>query len=396
MFVRSEFDLIKKRLAEKRRFIQVVLGPRQVGKTTLVLQVLKNLQCPTLYFSADRVLAGDAAWLSSCWTAARLEAKNHPKEDVVLAIDEVQKIENFSEIVKREWDEDTRENRSIKVLLLGSSRALMVSGLSEPLTGRFEEIRMTHWTYSEMKAAFGLTLDEFIFFGGFPGPTSFIAKEEDRWKAYVQSAIVEATVNRDIFEDNRIANAALLRRTLELGIRYSGKILSLTKLLGELQGKGNTATIASYIEKLNEAGLLAALSKFSINHARRRASIPKFQVWNNALCAAFCDQSFREIRQKPELWGHCVESAVGAYLVSQSHRSHFDVMYWREGNDEVDFVLKIKGKLIAIEVKSNGEKRSKGLAKFSEKFHPEISLIVGEGGLPLETFFLTDPLDLVS
>ncbi len=396
MFIRSEFHLIKKRLTEKRRFIQVVLGPRQVGKTTLVLQVLKSLKCPTLYFSADKVLAGDAAWLSSCWTAARLEAKNHPKEDIVLAIDEIQKVENFSEIVKREWDEDTREKRPIKVLLLGSSRALMVSGLSESLMGRFEEIRMTHWTYAEMKKAYGVTLDEFIFFGGFPGPAAFLPKEEERWKAYVHDAIIEATVNRDIFEDNRIANAALLRRTLELGIRYSGKILSLTKLLGELQDKGNTATIAGYIEKLNEAGLLAALPKFSIDYARRRASIPKFQVWNNALCAAFCDQSFEAIRNTPDLWGHCVESAVGAYLVSLGNRSHFDVMYWREGNDEVDFVLKIKGKVIAIEVKSNNQKRSRALAKFSEKFHPDKALIVGEGGLPLETFFLTDPVDLIS
>ncbi len=396
MFVRSEFSLIKKRLTEKRRFIQVVLGPRQVGKTTLVLQVLKSLNCPRLYFSADKVLAGDAAWLSSCWNAARLEAKKHPKEDVVLAIDEVQKVENFSEVVKREWDEDTREKRPIKVLLLGSSRALMVSGLSESLVGRFEEIRMTHWTYEEMKKAYGFTLDEFIFYGGYPGAATLIPKEEDRWKAYVQAAILEATVNRDIFEDNRIANAALLRRTLQLGVRYSGKILSLTKLLGELQGKGNTATIASYLEKLNEAGLLGALPKFSIDCARYRASIPKFQVWNNALCAAYFSESFQEIRQDSAIWGRCVESAVGAYLVSQGFREHFHVMYWREGNDEVDFVLKIKGKLIALEVKSNSEKRAKGLEKFSKMFHPDKVYIVGDGGLSLDVFFKTSPEDLLT
>ncbi len=385
MFVRGEFSLIKKRLTEKRRFIQFVLGPRQVGKTTLALQVLKSLKCPTLYFSADKVLAADASWLTSCWAAARLESKKFPKADVVLAIDEVQKVENFSEVVKREWDEDTREKRPIKVLLLGSSRALSVLGQSESLMGRFEEIRLTHWSYEEMKKAFGTTLDEFIFFGGFPGAASLLPKDKERWKAYVQSAIVEATVNRDIFEDNRIANVALLRRTLELGIRYSGRILSLTKLLGELQGKGNTATVASYLEKTNEAGLLGVLPKFSNDCARCRASIPKFQVWNNALCAAFCSESFDEIRRRLDLWGHCVESAVGAYLVSQGFRQHFDVMYWRDGNDEVDFVLKMKGKVIAIEVKSNGEKRSKGLESFSERIHPDCSLIVGDAGLPLET-----------
>lgn len=394
MIQRKEYALIRSRLLEPRHFIQVVLGPRQVGKTTTIRQVLSSLEAPHLYFSADSVPTAGEAWISSCWNAARLLSKQNSNSDVVLAIDEIQKISNWSEAVKKEWDADSWENRPIKVVLLGSSRALIMSGLSESLMGRFEEIRMPHWTWQEMREAYGFSLEEYIFFGGYPG-AAFLRKDAERWKELVQSSMIDATVNRDVLNEGAVGNPALMRKALELGIAYSGRILSLTKMLGELQGRGNVATIANYIEKLHQCGLLAALQKYTVDAARRRASIPKFQVHNNALLSAGSPYGFEEIRSRPALWGRWVESAVGAYLVSEAFRSRFEVMYWRDGDREVDFILRIRGKIVALEVKSNAEKHASGLDLFRSKFAPAASFIVGDGGLPLETFFATNPLDLV-
>ena len=386
MLTRQEYDVLRRRLGEPRKFIQVVLGPRQIGKTTVVRQVLHDINKPQLYFSADDTAVAGSAWLASCWTAARLEAQTHPDAGCVLVIDEIQKVPNWSETVKRQWDDDTWNERNIKVVLLGSSRALILQGLSESLMGRFEEIRMTHWTYAEMRDCFGLTVDEFIYFGGYPGAVEMM-QDEARWKVYVRNSMIDATVNRDIFEDVRIGKAALLRKTLELGAAYSGKILSLTKLLGEIQDAGNVMTIAGYLERLNQCGLLGTFQKFSVDDARRRASIPKFQVHNNALLTALSAGTFEQVRNDPVKWGHYVESAVGAYLISQAYRLQFEVFYWRDGNNEVDFVLR-------KEVKSNHERYTKGLDVFCQKFRPNVALIVGSGGLPLETFLETPITDL--
>lgn len=391
MLTRQEYDVLRRRLGEPRKFIQVVLGPRQIGKTTVVRQVLHDINKSQLYFSADDTAVAGSAWLASCWTAARLEAQTHPDAGCVLVIDEIQKVPNWSETVKRQWDDDTWNERNIKVVLLGSSRAL--KGLSESLMGRFEEIRMTHWTYAEMRDCFGLTVDEFIYFGGYPGAVEMM-QDEARWKVYVRNSMIDATVNRDIFEDVRIGKAALLRKTLELGAAYSGKILSLTKLLGEIQDAGNVMTIAGYLERLNQCGLLGTFQKFSVDDARRRASIPKFQVHNNALLTALSAGTFEQVRNDPVKWGHYVESAVGAYLISQAYRLQFEVFYWRDGNNEVDFVLRKDGKVVALEVKSNHERYTKGLDVFCQKFRPNVALIVGSGGLPLETFLETPITDL--
>lgn len=393
MLNRQEYDVLRRRLGEPRKFIQVVLGPRQIGKTTVVRQVLHDINKPQLYFSADDTAVAGSAWLASCWTAARLEAQTHPDAGCVLVIDEIQKVPNWSETVKRQWDDDTWNERNIKVVLLGSSRALILQGLSESLMGRFEEIRMTHWTYAEMRDCFGLTVDEFIYFGGYPGAVEMM-QDEARWKVYVRNSMIDATVNRDIFEDVRIGKAALLRKTLELGAAYSGKILSLTKLLGEIQDAGNVMTIAGYLERLNQCGLLGTFQKFSVDDARRRASIPKFQVHNNALLTALSAGTFEQVRNDPVKWGHYVESAVGAYLISQAYRLQFEVFYWRDGNNEVDFVLRKDGKVVALEVKSNHERYTKGLDVFCQKFRPNVALIVGSGGLPLETFLETPITDL--
>ena len=389
MYKRTEYQIIKERIKESRKFIQVVMGARQIGKSTVVKQVLNDLDEPYRMFSADNIPTTNSAWISDCWAAARSLKENKGWDSIVLVIDEIQKITNWSEVVKKEWDADTFNDTNIKVLLLGSSRVLLEKGLSESLAGRFEEIRMTHWSYQEMKECFGFTLDQYIFYGGYPGAAPLI-HDEDRFSQYIQSAIIEATINKDILMDTPISKPALLRQTFELGAAYSGEILSLNKMLGSLQDAGNTVTLASYINLLNESGLLCGLQKYSIDLARRRASIPKLQVYNNALKMVYSPLTFEEVLVDRKSWGRIVESCIGAYLVSQSFVHRFEVFYWRERDDEVDFILRKKSSVIAIEVKSNAEKKTAGLEKFKQLFQPKKAFIVGDGGISIEDFLSMD------
>ncbi len=389
MYKRVEYQLIKNRLEEQRRFIQVVMGARQIGKSTVVKQVLKDLDAPYQFFSADNVPATNSNWISDCWDAVRSLKKSNGWGSVILVIDEIQKIANWSEAVKKEWDNDTFHDCDIKVLLLGSSRVLLEKGLSESLAGRFEEIRMSHWSYPEMKECFGFSLEQYLFYGGYPGAASLI-DDDDRFQQYIQSSIIEATINKDILMDTPISKPALLRQTFELGAAYSGQLLSLNKMLGALQDAGNTATLAGYIHLLEESGLLCGLQKFSIDTARRKASIPKLQVYNNALKRVYNPFTFEQTIRDRKIWGHIFESGIGAYLVSQAFIHRFEVFYWRERNDEVDFILCKKGSVVAIEVKSNAEKKTDGLAKFRQLFRPQSSFIVGDGGIEAEDFLSMD------
>lgn len=389
MYRRPEYQTIKSRLEEPRKFIQVVMGARQVGKSTVVKQVLKDLSIPYQFYSADNVPTMNSAWISDCWAAVRGLKANNGWKEVILVIDEIQKIANWSEVVKKEWDDDSFHDRSIKVLLLGSSRVLLEKGLSESLAGRFEEIRMSHWGFQEMKECFGWSLDEYLFYGGYPGAATLV-KDEDRFLQYIQSAIIEATINKDILMDTPIGKPALLRQTFELGSAYSGELLSLNKMLGSLQDAGNTATLAGYINLLDESGLLCGLQKFSIDLARRKASIPKLQVYNNALKTVFSPLTFKQAIADRKAWGRIFESGIGAYLVNQAFVHRFEVFYWRKRNDEVDFILRKKGTVVAIEVKSNAEKRTEGLDKFRTLFHPKDSFIVGDGGICAEDFLSMD------
>ncbi len=389
MYKRAEYQIIKNRLEEQRRFIQVVMGARQIGKSTVVKQVLKDLEAPYQLFSADNVPATNSAWISNCWAAVRSLKENRGWESIILVIDEIQKIANWSEVVKKEWDNDTFHDRTIKVLLLGSSRVLLERGLSESLAGRFEEIRMSHWSYQEMKECFSFSLDQYLFYGSYPGAASLI-DDNDRFQQYIQSSIIEATINKDILMDTPISKPALLRQVFELGAAYSGGLLSLNKMLGSLQDAGNTATLAGYINLLDESGLLCGLQKFSMDTARRKASIPKLQVYNNALKMVYNPLTFEQAILDRKAWGHIFESGIGAYLVSQAFTHRFEVFYWRERNDEVDFILRKKGSVIAIEVKSNAEKRTEGLDKFRQLFNPQSSFIVGDGGIGVEDFLSMD------
>ena len=393
MLQRSYFEVITRRINEPRKFIQIIEGPRQVGKSTLIKQVLKDISLPWVHFTADNVPATRSAWISDCWATARNKLLMEHLSELLLVIDEVQKLTNWGEVVKKEWDDDTFNDLPIKVVLLGSSRVRLEKGLSESLKGRFETIKMPNWSLKEMQAAFGMTTDEYIYFGGYPGAAD-LRHDYDRWQEYISSSIVDATINNDILVDTIITKPALLRQTFELSSAYSGQLLSLTKMLGQLQDAGNTTTLTHYLDLLNQCGMVCGLNKYAVDKARRRKSVPKYQVYNNALMSLYCEHDFAAARADNKLWGRLFESAVGAHIMNCAYTGRFKVYYWREGGEEVDFVLVKESKVVAVEVKSNHDKDTSGLHTFQELFHPYRSVIVGEGGIDIESFLASDLREL--
>ncbi len=393
MFERAYLKELRSRIEEPRKFIQVVMGPRQVGKTMMVSQLVQKLSVGYVFESADAVLNAKDTWFQQIWETARLKMKAAGAGEYLLIIDEVQKIENWSELVKQQWDIDTRENLNIRVILLGSSRLLMQQGLTESLMGRFETIYLGHWSFPEMKEAFGWSIDQYTYFGGYPGAASLI-EDEVRWKNYIKDSMIETVLSKDILMLTRVLKPALLKRLFELGSLYSGQILSYTKLIGELQDAGNTTTLSHYLDLLSESGLLGGLEKYAGNVIRKRSSSPKFQVYNNALLSALNHTKFPEIIENPSIWGRLVESSVGTHLINYSLSERYSVYYWREGNNEVDFVLEKEGKLIALEVKSGRYSTTPGMKIFADKFHPNKVLLVGTGGIPVEEFLMINPSDL--
>ncbi len=393
MIERSQLQDITNRILEPRRFIQVLMGPRQVGKTTMAVQMLKKVSIPYLFESADAVNAVNAGWIEQLWEAARLKMKAQSAREFIIVIDEIQKIPNWSETVKRLWDRDTIDDTDIKLILLGSSRLLLHKGLTESLAGRFETTYLGHWSFREMEEAFGWDADQYAWFGGYPGGAELTGNEE-RWKNYISNSLIETSVSKDILMLTRVDKPALLKRLFELGCHYSGQILSFTKIQGQLQDAGNTTTLSHYLDLLDTAGLLAGIEKYSADLIRKRSSSPRFQVHNNALLSVQKHEYFSEIVNKPAEWGHIVESSVGAHLINHSVSQNFSVFYWRERNSEVDFILERRGTIIAIEVKSNDSENKKGLELFRKKYNPSKVYLISKRSLPWQEFLRINPLEL--
>lgn len=389
-FVRPHGALLAERLTEPRRFIQAVIGPRQVGKTTLVLQVLAAIPLPSRYASADEPMLRGPGWIEEQWQAALFESDAVGQAPMVLVLDEVHKIPGWSETVKRLWDEDTRAGRQLKVVLLGSAPLLVARGLSESLAGRFETLHLPHWTLPEMRGAFGCSRDEYIFHGGYPGAAS-LSGDPLRWSRYIIDALIETTVSRDVLLLTRVDKPALLRQLFELACRYSGQILSYTKMLGQLQDAGNTTTLAHYLQLLAAAGMVTGLQKYAGEAVRRRGSSPKLQVLNTALMTAPSGLSPAQARADPELWGRLVESAVGAHLANAAAAGRCQVYYWRDGNREVDFVVAAGLSLTAIEVRSARRTRTaSGIEAFAATFGATRTILVGDDGIPVDEFLGRD------
>ena len=387
MIVRKQIKELESRIMEPRRTIQVVTGPRQIGKTTVVKQLLERVSMPSMYFNADAVEAGAKEWIAAKWEEARARMRFYGNKEFLMVIDEVHKIENWSEQVKKEWDADTFADVNLKVILLGSSRLLLKRGLTESLAGRFELVPMGHWSYEEMHEAFGWDINQYIYFGGYPGSAVYLPNES-RWRRYMRDAIVSPAIEKDVLQTTYVYKPALMHQLFRLGCGYSGELLAYNKMLGMLQDGGNATTLVNYMEVLGESKLLTGLQKYTVDKSRRYRSIPKLQVFNNALLTVMTDgMTFEKAYTNPQLWGRWVESAVGCYLLDRADELEYRLYYWRDNNEEVDFVITRGDRLLAIEVKSGRWQMNSGLATFRERFHPQYSLVVGGSAMPLVEFF---------
>lgn len=402
---RQAYPTLLQRLSEPVRLINIVAGPRQVGKSTLVRQVLR-LRPPNTYlslsadpasesavplpFAEDDLLETasgsprDAEWLERCWKTARARQRAL-NGNFVLAIDEVQKVPQWSSIVKGLWDADRAANIDLHVILLGSSPLLVQKGLSESLAGRHELLRLAHWSFLEMREAFAFELADYIYFGGYPG-SAHLLPDERRWREFVRNSLATPSIDKDILFMTRVDKPALLKQLFSLGCELSGQIVSYTKLLGQLQDAGNTVTLAHYLELLGNAGLMCGLQKYSGSHIRQRASSPKLNVLNTALMSIACGYDFASAQADRTFWGRLVETAVGAHLCNTAE-DDCHVQYWREGASEVDFIVEYRGRLTAIEVKSATRQRyASGLTAFSKAFGECRTIQIGGGGVPLPEF----------
>ena len=406
LFQRPQVATLYSRFAEPPRQLIALFGPRQTGKTTIVRQVLRQIDLESRYLAVDEPdstefripsltteatfltpQVRDAEWLVRHWEEARLKAEQ--LGGFVLVFDEIQKIPQWSETIKGLWDADRARGCPLHVVILGSAPLLVQSGLSESLAGRFESIRVTHWSFDEMSAAFDFDLPRYLYFGGYPGAVPFV-RDPDRWRDYILGALVEPNIERDLLAMTRVDKPALLKRLFELGAVYSGQLLSYTKMLGQLQDAGNTTTLARYLDLLASAGLLAGVPKYAGQVHRVRASSPKLNVLNTALMTAGSGYSFTEAQADRSFWGRIVESAVGAHLFNTA-TSDIRLHYWREGSLEVDFVLQRGTRIVTIKVKSGAKMGLlRGMEEFAGRFSPRRSLLVGEGGIPLNEF-LTVP-----
>lgn len=374
-------------LSRQTPVIHVLIGPRQVGKTTIARQIEQSAGIPVIYATADSPVPLDAAWIETQWRRAAA-AGTEAGVPVLLVLDEVQKVRGWSEVLKFLWD-SRGAGPEVRVLILGSSALLMQEGLSESLAGRFFLHRCSHWGYPECREAFGWSLGQWIYFGGYPGGASF-AEDETSWKRYIADSLIETVLARDVIQMSRIAKPVLLRHLFALAATFPAQSVSYTKMLGQLQDAGNTTTLAHYLKLLESAFLASGLGLFSRGQQRKRGSSPKLVLWNNALVNALSTRSFADALGDTIWWGRLVENAVGAHLCNSLNSVEYTVTYWREGDHEVDFVVARGRDVWAIEVKSGRSGKASGLARFRLRYPEARVLLVGGAGIPLEEFFVKD------
>lgn len=373
---------------------QALLGPRQVGKTTLARQLMEAAMMPSVYATADTPLPPGPEWIETQWRLAQMKAAESGSP-VLLVLDEIQKVQGWSEVLKKLWDASVAEDHRVRLLILGSSALLLHAGLSESLSGRFFLRRCPHWSFPECRQAFGWSLEQWLFFGGYPGAAEFIGNEAE-WKQYVADSLVETVLARDVLQLQRVGKPALLRHLFFLSASYPAHILSYNKMLGQLQDAGNTTTLAHYLTLMHSAGLVSGLPQYYKGEVQRRGSSPKLVLWNNALVSALGRRGFADITADAAAWGRLVENAAGAHLLNGLQSSAAALSYWREGPAEVDYVVESGPSLWAIEVKSGRGRKLSGLAQFRRRWPQARALVVGGEGMPLADFFETPPARLLS
>ena len=346
-------------IAAKNSLIQVIIGPRQVGKTTTILNYLEqHLKNKAHYVSADQIFHSTPQWVEEQWRFAHQQNK-------MLIIDEIQKCENWPEIIKSLWDEFKRKKIELKCVLLGSSSLQIQKGLTESLTGRFQLIYAYHWNYKESHDGYGLNFEQYLKFGGYPGSYQFLNTQN--WESFVKNSIVSTVIEKDILQYSTVKSPTLFKQAFEILISYPAQEISYTKLLGQLQNKGNVELIKYYIRLYEGAFLVRSLEKFSNKKIKIKTSSPK--ILPMAPCLYFLnilDEYSSEER------GHAFELLVGTQLVRTGH----ELYYWREGKYEVDYILKKGKKIWAIEVKSGRNKTTSGLQKFRDEYPHSSAVLI--------------------
>ena len=381
-------------LEKYTKVLHILVGPRQTGKTTAAEQIAGQWKGETVVAAADATLPPGGEWIQAQWDLALTKCGHRKK--VLLVLDEIQKVHRWSEVIKMLWDRELKNPKGLSVLLLGSSALLVQKGLTESLAGRFFKHRCNHWSYPQMKEAFGWSLDEWIFFGGYPGSAQY-RENEGNWKRYITDSLVETVLSRDVLQLQTVTKPALLRHLFGLAAAYPAQIFSYNKMLGQLQDAGNTTTLAHYLKLLESAFLASGLESYRSGKAGKRGSSPKLILWNNALVSAQRSLSFSQMKQDGSAWGRLVENAVGGHLLNRLNLPSDQVFYWRADQDkEVDFIVKTPEKTWALEVKSGRKNKASGLEFFLKKNPKSKALIIGTGGMELEEFFKSDPNQLLA
>lgn len=372
--VRAE---LKKRISEPAPSrIQILTGPRQVGKTTLLLDLARSTKIASRYLALDAPEASIPGWWDRQWELI-LQVAGEKK--VLLLLDEVQFLPDWTRVVKSAVDQIYRMKIPVHIIATGSSALKVGAGAKETMAGRFERLAICHWAPSDIQKAFRLTPKEavtrYLRFGGFPGGMNLIS-DLQRWRAYIRDSIMEPAIGRDLIHAEKIRKPSLFRQVFGICTKYPSEIVSLGKIGGALLEEGTLDTISQYLEILQEAYLVAPIRKFSRKEIRRRASPPKLIPLSNAFLAASGHENLPTHQSDPQAWGRWVETACIAFLIN----SGLTVHYWREEPFEVDVVVENADGEWAIEIKSGafsgGDLR--GLFEFCKKFPSFTPIVICE------------------
>lgn len=384
-YERAIVDVIAERIQEPWRFIQVLVGPRQIGKTTAVRQAIERACIEHLVVEATRGKS-DASWLRAQWYRARRLKPDHGP--LLLVLDEVQPVPAWAGVVRTLWDEDTASGTDIRVLIVASSETLVREGIDASLAGRCETIDCGRWTLAECRRAFGYTLDDYLLYGGYPGAAP-LRNDRRRWLRYTKASVIEPSIANDALPLADVRKPELLRALFAVGAPLSGREISYRKLLAQAQARGSTETAAQYLSLLDSASLLSGIPKFDPEGRRQRSSSPKLLVHDIALMTATSGRRFNQLLTNPDLRGRLIESAVGAHLLELGAKRDFELSWWREGRNEVDFVITHDGEVTAIEVESGRPKPTGGMTEFLRRYPRARTLVIGTPGCPLEDFLLS-------
>ena len=370
----SVLNVMRQRLAEPPPgHVQVLTGPRQVGKTTLLLELAKHWGKRALYIAADTPEASLPGWWEQQWQRAEQLAQDR---GAVLLIDEIQYLAHWSRLLKAGIDRLRRERIALHVVVSGSSSLHIGKGARETMAGRFERLQLLHWSAAELAERFGVSaakaVEQAVQYGSYPGAVSLLSNV-NRWRDYVRHSIMEPAVGRDLMMLETIRRPALLRQVFALCTGHPSEIISLQKLCGQLTDKGSLETVAHYLHVLEEAYLVAAIPKYSEKALRQRSAPPKLVVLSNAFLASTSNRPPPQSDTEPERWGRWVENACLAHAWNAGQQ----VCYWRAEPYEVDMVLNGAWGRWAIEVKSGpyGLNDLTGLLEFCRR-HRQFSPVV--------------------